>query len=69
MTFKDNDEFLPTREVRARYGGKSEKTIERWVARGVLPQPDWINGRRYWRRSVLEQYERAGMGSRKEKNS
>jgi hypothetical protein len=69
MTFKADDEFLPTRTVRARYGGKSEKTIERWVARGVLPQPDWINGRRYWRRSVLEQHERAGMGSRKEKNS
>jgi hypothetical protein len=57
-----DDEFLPTRKVRVRYGGKSEKTIERWIARGVLPAPEWINGRRYWRRSVLEQHEREGMG-------
>jgi hypothetical protein len=37
VTFKDNDEFLPTRKVRARYGGKSEKTLERWVARAFFP--------------------------------
>ena len=56
------DEYLTTKHVRARYGGKSEKTIERWVELGVLPPPTWINGRKYWLRSVLEQREREGMG-------
>ncbi len=57
-----NEEYLPTRKVRVRYGGKSERTIDRWIERGILPPPEWINGRRYWRRSVLEQHEREGMG-------
>ena len=39
---QDDDEFLPTRRVRARYGGKSEKTIDRWVKSGVLPLPDYM---------------------------
>jgi predicted DNA-binding transcriptional regulator AlpA len=61
----DDDEFLPTRRVRARYGGKSEKTIDRWIEAGVLPPPIWINGRRHWLRSALEQRERDGMSRRK----
>lgn len=61
---QDDDEFLPTKRVRARYGGKSEKTIDRWILKRILPPPEWINGRRYWRRSVLEQNERDGMGKR-----
>lgn len=62
---QEDDEFLPTKRVRQRYGGKSEKTIDRWVEKGVLPPPEWINGRRHWRLSVLEQHEREGMGTRK----
>jgi predicted DNA-binding transcriptional regulator AlpA len=62
---QDDDEFLPTRRVRARYGGKSEKTIDRWIEAGVLPPPVWINGRRHWRRSALERHEREGMSRRK----
>lgn len=61
---QSDDEFLPTKRVRARYGEKSEKTIERWIKRGILPAPDWINGRRYWRRSVLEKHEREFMTRR-----
>jgi hypothetical protein len=56
-----DDKYLTTRHVRARYGGKSEKTVERWIGLGVLPPPDWINGRRYWRLSVLEKHERESM--------
>jgi hypothetical protein len=55
-------EYLPTRKVRVRYGGKSEKTIARWIQRGVLPPPTLINGRRYWLRTELERHEREGMG-------
>jgi predicted DNA-binding transcriptional regulator AlpA len=58
------DEFLTTKHVRARYGGKSDKTIDRWIAQGVLPPPLIINGRRHWRRSDLEHAERAGMNRR-----
>jgi hypothetical protein len=64
---EDEDDFLPTKRVRARYGGKSEKTIERWIELGVLPPPTWINGRRYWRRSVLEQHERDRLSAHKRK--
>ena len=62
---QDDDEFLPTKRVRQRYGGKSEKTIDRWVEKGVLPPPEWINGRRHWRLSVLERHERESMSTRK----
>ena len=60
----ESDEFLPTKRVRQRYGCKSELTINRWVEKGVLPQPEWINGRQHWRLSVLEKREREGMGKR-----
>ena len=58
----DSDEFLPTKRLRQRYGGKSERTIDRWIEKRILPPPEWINGRRHWRLSVLEQNEREGMG-------
>ena len=61
---KVEDEFLPTREVRARYH-KTERTILRWERDGVLPPAVWINGRKHWRLSALEQAERDGMGGRK----
>jgi hypothetical protein len=57
----DPDELLPTGHLRKRYK-KSAKTIREWELSGVLPPPERIAGRKYWRRRVLEEAERAGMG-------
>jgi hypothetical protein len=64
MQHSDADDFLTTAMLRGRYK-KCSKTIERWVATGVLPEPQIINGRKHWRRGALEQREREGMGPRK----
>jgi predicted DNA-binding transcriptional regulator AlpA len=50
---------LPTRHVCARYS-VSDKTIDRWVKNPKLqfPQPDWINGRRYWGEDKLDAFDR-----------
>jgi DNA-binding transcriptional MerR regulator len=49
--------MLPTRLVCERYG-ITDRTIDRWLGRGILPPPVRINGLRYWRRRELEQRER-----------
>jgi len=40
--------LLPIRAVCARYGDVADRTIDRWVASGVLPESIRINHRRYW---------------------
>jgi predicted DNA-binding transcriptional regulator AlpA len=57
------DRMLPTRLVRKRYG-IVDRTINRWVDKGILPEPMRINGLRYWRESELAQREREGMSAR-----
>jgi predicted DNA-binding transcriptional regulator AlpA len=47
------DRLLPTRLLCERYS-VVDKTIDRWVDRGILPKPMRINGMRYWRESELE---------------
>ena len=27
--------------------GVSPRTLDRWIASGIMPQPDYINGRKY----------------------
>jgi predicted site-specific integrase-resolvase len=49
--------LLPTRIICARYE-IVDRTVDRWVSRGVLPAPLWINGRRYWDEQELERRER-----------
>lgn len=56
--------LLPVRAVCARYGDACIKTIDRWVEREILPEPIYINNRRYWDLAELEQRERANMASR-----
>lgn len=53
-------EFLPTRKVRVRYGDVSEVTIDRWVSDPSLgfPKPIYIGRMRYWRIKDLETFER-----------
>ena len=41
--------LVSSRGVTARYGNISLRTLDRWIARGVVPKPDQtIAGRRYW---------------------
>ena len=56
----DPDEYLPSRLVRERYK-VSGKTLRDWERDGILPAPDRIKNRKYWRRRVLEEAERRGM--------
>ena len=58
------DDHLTKRLLAQRYK-KNPKTIERWTASGVLPEPDMIVAKQpYWRRRTIEQAERERMGAR-----
>ena len=48
-----DDPLVPQRAVKGYRGDCSDMTIYRDIARGVLPPPTKINGRNYWRRSVV----------------
>jgi hypothetical protein len=28
--------------------GVSPRTVDRWIEQGILPQPDYVRGRKYW---------------------
>ena len=56
----DDVERLPTSKVAARYS-VTTRTIDRWRSdpeTGFPPPSAFINGRKYWRVDVLEQYDR-----------
>lgn len=50
--------FLTVREVCARYG-RSDRTIDRWIAEGVLPKPIRIRSLRYFDKADLDQRDEA----------
>jgi hypothetical protein len=59
-----DDDFFTKRLLAQRYK-KNPKTIERWTASGVLPEPDMIVAKQpYWRRHTIERNERERMGAR-----
>jgi DNA-binding transcriptional MerR regulator len=49
---------LTSRMLCERYS-VATRTIDRWAAAGILPQPLVINGYRYWDEAEVEQFERA----------
>lgn len=50
----DQDDVLVTsRQVRARIGGVTAMCVWRWTRDGKFPAPMRINGRNYWRASVV----------------
>jgi DNA-binding transcriptional MerR regulator len=58
--------WLPSSAVRERYRGLkpnqksiSYKTLDRWVERGILPQPVYFGGRRYWDDNELDRRDAA----------
>jgi predicted DNA-binding transcriptional regulator AlpA len=50
--------LLQASGVCARYG-RSSRTIDRWVAEGVIPQPRYIRGLRYWIEEELDRCDEA----------
>jgi len=48
---------LNTRLLSARYG-VSTRTVDRWVAAGILPEPMRINRLKYWDEDEVEQRDR-----------
>lgn len=52
-------EYLSSRQVRARYGGRSDMTLHRWLKRPDLnfPRPIYICGKRFWVRDELTSWE------------
>jgi hypothetical protein len=51
--------LLSARQVAARYGDISERSLHRWILTGALPEPTWINRRRYWPVDALDTHDAA----------
>jgi hypothetical protein len=62
------EKFFTTKDLCQRYGVVA-RTVDRWVAQGVLERPIWINGRRYWRQGAIELTERNAVAPRHPKSS
>jgi hypothetical protein len=58
------DKLLPTRAVRARYDDICDRTVDRWVEAGELPQPVYIRRRRYWSAEALDARDRERAAAR-----
>jgi hypothetical protein len=61
---EDPDVYLGSRAVRKRYDNISDMTLDRWVAAGILPPPEYFGRLKMWKRSVLEANERSLNGRR-----
>ncbi|WP_295543969.1 hypothetical protein [uncultured Thiohalocapsa sp.] len=46
----DPDERINAPTARRLAGDVSDMTLWRWTRKGIIPPPDYIEGRRYWRR-------------------
>jgi predicted DNA-binding transcriptional regulator AlpA len=58
MSCGSDAEFLPARKVADRYN-VSFQSLWRWLGNESLgfPRPTYVNGRRYWSRASLEEWE------------
>jgi predicted DNA-binding transcriptional regulator AlpA len=56
-------QFLRKRQVAARYGGITERAVDKMVAQGRLPKPVYLNGSRFplWDLDELVHTERDGL--------
>jgi predicted DNA-binding transcriptional regulator AlpA len=59
---------LTTRALCERYD-VCDRTIDRWVDTGILPEPMYINKRRYWDEAEVEERERQRMSARADTGS
>lgn len=53
-----SDRYLDAADTRRYVGDVTDMTIWRWLHNATLnfPQPSVINGRRYWRKSELDEF-------------
>lgn len=49
--------WMRSSDICARYGDISTRTVSRWVKNGILPQPVYRNGVRYWAEDVLDTHD------------
>jgi hypothetical protein len=52
--------LISASKLRAACGGISDMTLYRWLEREILPPPIYINGRRYWKKTVLRELQENG---------
>jgi predicted DNA-binding transcriptional regulator AlpA len=50
--------LLPTRLVCERYN-ICDRSVDRWVEKGTLPKPEYINKRRYFDEAALDAHDAA----------
>jgi aromatic ring-cleaving dioxygenase len=60
MLTEESDVFLSARQVRERYGNRSDMALWRWLRDEKLnfPKPLYINQFRYWKLTELVAWER-----------
>ena len=51
------ERFIKAKEILKRYS-MSNATLYRWCKSGKFPHPEYINGMRVWRQTVIEKYEK-----------
>lgn len=49
-----NKRKLTSRAVSDRYGGRSARSLYRWVRSGILPEPERIAGHHFWDEDELD---------------
>src|SRR4051794_6901820 len=59
---------LPTRAVCARYGIAAQ-TVDRWLERGLLPEPMRVRRYRYWSEAELDVFDQRRMAAQRKAQS
>ena len=50
------DGWLSKKEVGEYLGGKSPRTIDRWIAKRIIPQGKRFPGGLFWRKDIIDQW-------------
>ena len=62
------ERFIRAKEIRTRYS-ISDPTLFRWCNSGKFPHPEYLNGMRVWRQSVIEEHEMQMLANGKHVNA
>lgn len=50
------DGWLSKKEVGEYLGGKSPRTVDRWIAKHIIPQGKRFPGGMFWKKEVLDRW-------------
>ena len=50
------DGWLSKKEVGEYLGGKSPRTVDRWIAKRIIPQGKRFPGGLFWRKDIIDQW-------------